>query len=172
MSAQQTAASWDPPGARIVVAEADFDIGQELQTTRQAVGGQAGAVASFVGLVRDRFQANKVGALYLEHYPGMTEPGIAQIVRQAQARWSLLDVLVYHRVGELQPLDQIVYVQVASAHRADAFAACEYLMDYLKTDAVLWKRERRGGDNSTSERWLEATSADAERRKSWEQKAP
>ncbi|MGI9328347.1 MAG: molybdenum cofactor biosynthesis protein MoaE [Pseudomonadales bacterium] len=155
----------DPQDTRIVVAEEDFDVAAALQFTRERVGGQVGAIASFVGLVRDQFGDQAVDELFLEHYPGMTERSIAAIIKQARARWALLDVYVHHRVGALLPEDQIVYVQVASAHRADAFAACEFLMDYLKTDAVLWKREQQHSD----QRWLEASEDDAERRKAWDQ---
>jgi molybdopterin synthase catalytic subunit len=148
----------------IRVQEADFDPGAELAAARSRLGGSAGAVATFIGLVRDRAGPDEpVGTLHLEHYPGMTENSIRAIVDRALERWPLLDVVVVHRVGDLAPSAQIVYVQVASAHRAAAFAACEYLMDFLKTDAVFWKRE----DSPAGSRWVEATGADRRRTSAW-----
>jgi len=147
----------------IRVSADDFDLGAEWQTQRARVGGAAGAVATFVGLVRDRHANDPVQVLELEHYPGMTESSIELIVRQAESRWPLLDVVVVHRVGRMLAGDQIVLVQVASAHRPAAFAACEFLMDYLKTDAVFWKREER----NSGVHWIESTADDVERRKGW-----
>ncbi|MEM1432877.1 MAG: molybdenum cofactor biosynthesis protein MoaE [Pseudomonadota bacterium] len=151
----------------IRVSEADFDVGAELAALRRRCSGQVGAVASFVGLVRD-FQGPEPGGapvteLLLEHYPGMTESSIGAMCQEALERWRLLDVVIVHRVGRLAPNDQIVFVQVASAHRPDAFAACEFLMDYLKTEAVLWKRE----GSAAGGRWLEPTQSDQERRRKW-----
>lgn len=151
-------------GARIRIETEDFDVAAELAATRERLAGEVGAIASFVGLVRERFNGERVEELFLEHYPGMTEQSIAGMITDAQQRWALLDVLVIHRIGALHSADQIVYVQVASEHRPDAFAACEFLMDYLKTEAVLWKRERL----SDAERWLESSADDARRRKAWE----
>ena len=149
----------------IRVQAGDFDAGAELADARRRLGGAAGAVASFVGLVRDRAGPGEpVSTLHLEHYPGMTEHSIRAIVDRALARWPLLDVVVVHRVGDLMPSDQIVFVQVASAHRTAAFAACEYLMDFLKTDAVFWKRE----DSPAGSRWVEATGADRQRTGAWD----
>lgn len=163
-SATTPPAGWRTlPGARLAVQPGDFDGAVELARTRTLVGGAVGAVASFIGLVRDQFDDAPVEELYLEHYPGMTEDSIAAMVVAAQQRWALLDVCVIHRIGALLPGDQIVFVQTAAAHRPDAFAACEYLMDYLKTEAVLWKRERQ----DQGERWLSATQDDVERRQSW-----
>ena len=142
----------------------DFDVGVELVELRSRLGGQVGAVASFVGLVRDRHDASSVTGLYLEHYPGMTEKSLQAIVEQAHDRWPLLDVVVVHRVGQLLPADQIVFVQVASKHRAAAFAACEFVMDFLKTDAVFWKRESQ----PNAERWVESTEDVGARRQEWE----
>jgi molybdopterin synthase catalytic subunit len=147
----------------IRVTSDDFDIGAEWQAQRTRVGGAAGAVTTFVGLVRDRHANDPVQVLELEHYPGMTESSIERIVREAETRWPLLDVVVVHRVGRMLAGDQIVLVQVASAHRPAAFAACEFLMDYLKTDAVFWKREER----DSGVHWIESTSDDVERRKGW-----
>lgn len=151
----------------IRVEPADFDVGAELAALRARCPGQVGAMASFVGLVRD-FQGPAAGGervteLLLEHYPGMTEASIQAMCDEALERWQLLDVVIVHRVGRLRPNDQIVFVQVASAHRPDAFAACEFLMDYLKTDAVLWKRE----GSADGSRWLEPTRSDQERRRKW-----
>ncbi len=131
---------------------------------RVRVGGGAGAVVAFVGLVRDQAGTDEVSGLFLEHYPGMTEASIEKILATASARWHPLDVLVIHRVGELSPRDQIVLVLVAAAHRGDAFAACEFIMDYLKTDAVFWKKEHRA-DGDT---WIAATVGDRERRNGWQ----
>jgi len=133
----------------IEIQEHDFDLGASWQRLQSTVGLQVGAIAGFSGLVRETTSTaaggsrvnEPVKALVLEHYPGMTESSIGQIVALADQRWDLLGVHVVHRVGRLLPGDQIVMVLVASSHRADAFAACEYIMDYLKTDAVLWKRE-------------------------------
>ena len=141
----------------------DFDVSAEWAACRARTLGRAGAVVAFGGLVRDHAQSDEVRGLYLEHYPGMTEASIAKIVDAAADRWKLIDVVVVHRVGELAPGDQIVLVLVASRHRPDAFAACEFLMDYLKTDAVFWKKEHRAGGDS----WIEATAADRTRREGW-----
>lgn len=145
------------------VQEKDFSVHDEWQACRERLGGKAGAVVSFIGLVRERSDTGNVSSLYLEHYPGMTEASIERIVVNAQQRWSLLDVVVIHRVGELQPEDQIVLVIVASAHRADAFAACEFVMDLLKTEAVFWKKET--GDEESV--WIKSTPDDVNRSREW-----
>ena len=147
----------------IRVQEEDFDLAAEWSSCRERCGGAGGAVVAFGGLVRDRFADSEVKGLYLEHYPGMTEASIGRIVDQAGERWRLLDVVVIHRVGDLAPRDQIVLVLVASGHRPDAFAACEFIMDYLKTDAVFWKKERRAAGDA----WIESTASDRSRRQSW-----
>lgn len=147
----------------IRIQESDFSVHDEWGSCRKRLAGKAGAVVSFVGLVRDVSTKGEVSSLYLEHYPGMTEASIERIVHKAQQRWSLLDVIVIHRIGELHPEDQIVLVIVASAHRADAFAACEFVMDLLKTDAVFWKKE--SGDGETM--WIESTSDDIHRSRKW-----
>lgn len=139
----------------------DFDAAEEWRACRARCGGRGGALVAFGGLVRD--QAAAVRSLYLEHYPGMTEQSIERIVAAAGERWPLLDVTVIHRVGDLRPTEQIVLVLVAAAHRADAFAGCAFLVDYLKTDAVLWKKERRVAGDA----WLQATAADRSRRDGW-----
>jgi molybdopterin synthase catalytic subunit len=149
---------------RIVVQEADFDTGQELTALRVAHPG-AGAVAAFVGAVRDISQGEAVEALELEHYPGMTERALTNIVAQADARWSLHGVTVIHRYGgPLRPTDQIVLVAVASAHRGEAFAACEFVMDYLKTEAPFWKKEGAGDDRH----WVDARETDDHARARWQ----
>jgi len=147
----------------IRIASTDFVLADEYARMRERQGGRSGAIASFVGLVRDRAEGQAVGTLELEHYPGMTERSIAAIVDQAIGRWPLDDVVVIHRVGALAAAEQIVLVLVASAHRAAAFAACMFIMDYLKTDAVLWKREAGGA----GARWIEATDEDRARVLDW-----
>ena len=128
------------------------------------MAGEGGAIVAFAGLVRDRFEAREIQGLQLEHYPGMTEASMKKIGEYAVKKWSLLDVLIIHRVGLLKPSDQIVLVMVGSGHRADAFAACECIMDFLKTEAVFWKKER----SAEQSRWVESTQDDRDRRSSWE----
>lgn len=143
----------------------DFDVGAEVARLR-AGNPKIGAVASFIGVVRDLNEGADVATMTLEHYPGMTEKALAGIVEQARARWDLYDVLVIHRVGALQPTDQIVLVVVTSAHRGEAFAACEFVMDYLKTDATFWKKET----TAAGTRWVEARDSDDAARERWERK--
>ena len=145
------------------VQTADFDVTRELAALR---GGDArvGAVAAFIGTVRDVNDDASVRTMTLEHYPGMTEKALEAIVDDAKARWDILDALVIHRVGELAPADQIVLVGVTSAHRGDAFAACEFIMDYLKTRAPFWKKE----ETPQGARWVEARSSDDEAAQRWE----
>jgi molybdopterin synthase catalytic subunit len=144
------------------VQEADFDAGRELESlTRGRV--DVGAVASFVGLVREANDGREVRAMTLEHYPGMTERALEEICREAHSRWDLLDTLVIHRVGPLAPGDRIVLVGVSSAHRGEAFAACEFIMDYLKTRAPFWKREQ----TPEGSRWVEARASDDEAAGRW-----
>ena len=116
----------------------------------------AGAVVSFVGQVRDINDGDSVNTLTLEHYPGMTESALNAIEVEARTRWDLMDSVIIHRVGTLKPLDQIVLVAVLSAHRGDAFKACEFIMDYLKTKAPFWKKEI----TPTGERWVDAKNSD------------
>ncbi len=139
---------------KVSVQREDFDLGAEVA----AISGKStiGAVASFVGLVRDV-------RMTLEHYPGMTESAIAKIVEEARGRWQVMDCTVIHRHGALEPNEQIVMVAVASAHRGDAFAACEFIMDYLKTRAPFWKKEERAGGAA----WVEARAADDEAAERW-----
>ena len=133
----------------------DFDAGREIAALRGS-DARVGAVASFIGTVRDVNDAAPVSTMTLEHYPGMTEKAIEEIIVQAKGRWEVLDALVIHRVGTLKPTDQIVLVIVTSGHRGDAFAACEFIMDYLKTRAPFWKKEQ-GGQGA---RWVEARATD------------
>jgi molybdopterin synthase catalytic subunit len=140
---------------KISVQREDFDLGRELK----ALSGNStvGAVASFVGVVREV-------PMTLEHYAGMTEREITKIVEQASKRWKVIDASVIHRYGDLKPNDQIVMVAVASAHRGDAFAACEFIMDYLKTSAPFWKKEHR----AEGPEWVEAKASDDEAAERWE----
>jgi len=133
---------------KVSVQREDFDLSAEVKALAQK-SKNVGAVASFVGVVREV-------AMTLEHYPGMTERSIEAIIAEARKRWNIYDALVIHRVGRLAPLDQIVLVIVTSAHRGDAFAACEFLMDYLKTRAPFWKKEEIPG----ASRWVEARASD------------
>jgi molybdopterin synthase catalytic subunit len=145
----------------IQVQEEDFDI---AEVNRQLCAGRSdvGAIASFVGLVRDLPQ-NPLQKMTLEHYPGMTEKALGKIVESARERWEILDCAIIHRVGDLKPADQIVLVSVVSAHRKAAFAACEFIMDYLKTDAPFWKKE----SGEQGDKWVEAKNSDAEARQKW-----
>ena len=140
----------------------DFDVGAEIAALRRA-DPSIGAVASFIGLVRDRNDGDAISGMTLEHYPGMTEKALAGIVAEAKQRWDIIDAMVIHRVGELKPLDQIVLVVVAGAHRGAAFAACEFIMDYLKTRAPFWKKERTG----QGARWVEARTSDDQAAERW-----
>jgi molybdopterin synthase catalytic subunit len=146
--------------SEVSVQEADFDSGAEIAAL-SAGRDDVGAVASFVGLVRadksaTASSAANVLAMTLEHYPGMTEKALGEIVAEARSRWELQGVRVIHRVGRLLPGDRIVFVAVASAHRGEAFAACEFIMDYLKTRAPFWKKE----DTVQGGRWVDAREAD------------
>ena len=144
------------------VQREDFDAGAEVARLR-AGDARVGAVASFVGVARDRNDGAAVATLTLEHYPGMTERALEDICAQARARWDIIEVLVVHRVGDLKPLDQIVLVVVTSAHRGDAFAACEFVMDYLKTEAPFWKKEA----TPQGARWVDARDSDDAARDRW-----
>ena len=144
------------------VQQEDFDAGAEIARLR-ANNPKIGAVASFIGIVRDLNEGAAVGSITLEHYPGMTDKALTSIAEQAKARWNLLDVLIIHRIGTLAPTDQIVLVVTASSHRGDAFAACQYVMDYLKTDAPFWKKEV----TAEGTRWVDARDSDADARARW-----
>ena len=141
----------------------DFDAGREIDALRQRNRG-AGAIASFVGVVRGLEGGEQITDMTLEHYPGMTEKSIADIITQAQTRWEIGDALVVHRIGMLKPNEQIVLVVVAGAHRGGAFAACEFIMDYLKTRAPFWKKER----TASGARWVEARTSDDHAAARWE----
>ena len=147
------------------VQHEDFDVGAEIARLR-AGRPKIGAVASFIGVVRDLNEGADVATMSLEHYPGMTEKALEAIVDQAKARWDVYDVLVIHRVGELKPTDQIVLVVATGAHRGEAFAACEFVMDYLKTEAPFWKKET----TPAGTRWVDARDSDEVARERWERK--
>ena len=144
----------------------DFDAGREIARLR-AGNPRIGAIASFIGVVRDLNEGDAVAELTLEHYPGMTEKALAKIVAEARDRWDVIDMLVVHRVGTMRPTDQIVLVVVTGAHRGEAFAACEFLMDYLKTRAPFWKKER----TPEGERWVDARASDDAAAARWTEKA-
>lgn len=145
----------------------DFDAGEEIARLRRE-NPRVGAVASFIGLVRDMNDGEAVSEMTLEHYPGMTERALEDIVTQARTRWDILDAVVVHRVGPLRPTDQIVLVAVSSAHRGEAFAACEFIMDYLKTRAPFWKKEQTPG----GARWVDARESDDRAAERWETGRP
>lgn len=139
----------------VAVQQEDFNVSDELaMLARHSLA--VGALASFVGLVRDSNDDAEVATMELEHYPGMTESSITHIIAQAAERWQLLGARVIHRIGRLAPGDQIVLVAVSSMHRGEAFAACEFIMDYLKTQAPFWKKER----TPEGERWVDARCSD------------
>ena len=148
--------------ARVIIQTEDFDLGAECAALTHGRW-DIGAVASFVGLVRDSNDGAGVARMTLEHYPGMTEKSLAEIVEQARGRWDVMDATVIHRVGELKPGDNIVLVVVASAHRGDALKACEFIMDYLKTRAPFWKKEETPGGG----RWVDAREADDVAAEKW-----
>jgi len=144
------------------VQREDFDAGAEIARLRQG-DAKVGAVAAFIGVARDLNDGKSVATLSLEHYPGMTERALDGIVVEARMRWRLIDALVIHRIGALKPTDQIVLVAVTGEHRGEAFAACEFIMDYLKTRAPFWKKET----TSSGERWVEARCSDDQAASRW-----
>jgi len=146
----------------IIIQSEPFDVARETDLLR-GENLSIGAIVTFVGLVRDMNEGVTVQGLTLEHYPGMAEKAIKQIVREACRRWSVETVKVVHRVGKLQPSDPIVYVGVASQHRGDAFAACEFIMDFLKVQAPFWKKEK----TRNQDRWLEARTSDQASLQKW-----
>lgn len=146
------------------VQTADFDLSTEVAQLRMA-NPRVGAVVSFVGAVRDLNDGAAVSEMELEHYPAMTERALEQIVEQAKARWPIFDALVIHRVGPMQPREQIVLVAVTSPHRGEAFAACEFIMDYLKTQAPFWKKEQ----TPDGARWVDARESDDTALAKWAQ---
>ena len=141
--------------ARVTIQTADFDLGTEVATLR-ASDAAVGAIAAFIGTVRDRNDGQGVSSMELEHYPGMTEKAIESMIDEAVQRFAIHGARVIHRVGRLQPLDQIMMVAVTAAHRGEAFQACEFLMDYLKTQAPFWKKEQ----TPEGARWVDARSSD------------
>lgn len=147
----------------VSVQQQDFDVGTEISALTRGRH-QVGALATFTGLVRDMNVGTGVKAMTLEHYPGMTERALEEIVEQARGRWSVEGVRVIHRFGRLDPGDQIVFVAVTSAHRGEAFAACEFIMDYLKTRAPFWKRE----ETPEGARWVDARESDGAAARRWE----
>ena len=149
--------------AIVRVQAEDFDAGLEIGRLRQANAG-IGAIATFIGTVRDVNDGSGVSTLTLEHYPGMTEQALDDIAAQARRRWRVIDTVIVHRVGAMHPTDQIVLVIVSSAHRGDAFAACEFIMDYLKTSAPFWKKEI----TPQGARWVEARASDDEAQARWD----
>ncbi|ORM67861.1 molybdenum cofactor biosynthesis protein MoaE [Pantoea wallisii] len=146
---------------RIRVGAEPFDVGQEYALL--STDNSDGAVVTFTGKVRNHNLGDSVAALTLEHYPGMTEKALAEIVAEARERWALQQVSVIHRVGELFPGDEIVFVGVSSAHRGSAFAATEFIMDYLKTRAPFWKREA----TAQGDRWVDARDSDHQAAERW-----
>ncbi|WP_443744277.1 molybdopterin synthase catalytic subunit MoaE [Sutterella sp.] len=146
----------------IRVGPEDFSVEAELAAVRRE-SPSAGGVVSFVGVVRDANDGARVSKMTLEHYPGMTEKALAKIVEKARERFHLIDVVVIHRVGELQVGDQIVLCLVSAAHRGEAFQGCEYVMDWLKTEAPFWKRET----TPEGERWVDARESDDHARARW-----
>ena len=152
---------------RVAVQLEDFDLSTEIAMLRES-DNRVGAVCSFVGTVRDRNEGDQVATLELEHYPGMTEKAIEAMIDAAMARFDIYAARVIHRVGLLQPLDQIVMVAVTSAHRGESFQACEFLMDYLKTQAPFWKKEQ----TPAGARWVDARVSDDTALARWGLQAP
>jgi len=152
---------------RVAVQLEDFDLSTEIAMLRES-DKRVGAVCSFVGTVRDRNEGDQVATLELEHYPGMTEKAIEAMIDAAMARFDIYAARVIHRVGLLQPLDQIVMVAVTSAHRGESFQACEFIMDYLKTQAPFWKKEQ----TPAGARWVDARVSDDTALARWGLQAP
>lgn len=153
----------NPPEISISVQPEDFDCGAEYDALRRG-DARVGGVATFVGLVRDCNDGEPVSGMTLEHYPGMTEKALADIAEDALRRWTLYRVRVIHRIGALLPTDQIVFVGVTGAHRGETFAACEFIMDFLKTRAPFWKRE----DTPDGSRWVDARDSDDSAASRWQ----
>jgi len=147
----------------IRIQASDFSVDQEYQALRKRNPNQVGAICTFSGLVRDFGDNEGVTGMFLEHYSGMTEHCLQKIIDQAASRWKITDTTVIHRIGQLDLTEQIVFVGVSSAHRADAFAACEFIMDYLKTDAPFWKKET----SIKGSEWVEAKQSDKQRSQKW-----
>ena len=153
------------PNSLIRIQKTDFDVSAELAALRKG-DPRVGAVVTFLGTVRDMNDGSQVKGMTLEHYPGMTEKALEDIISQANTRWDIYQTLVIHRVGPLLPEDQIVMVAVTSAHRGEAFSACEFIIDYLKTAAPFWKKE----DTPEGARWVDARIADDAAMTRWIQK--
>lgn len=141
----------------------DFDVGMELAALRRD-NPKIGALACFIGLVRDLNEGSEVSAMTLEHYPGMTEKTLEEIIAQARQRWPISDALIIHRVGPLSPTDQIVMVAVSGAHRGETFSSCEFIMDFLKTQAPFWKKEQ----TEQGAHWVDARESDTDAMKRWD----
>lgn len=150
----------------VIVQQQDFDSAALVAQIRERTAGTAGALVTFTGYVRDYAPDQPTQTLYLEHYPGMCEREITEICDTALSRWDVAEVLAVHRYGELHLKDQIVFVAVASAHRGQAFLACEYVIDALKTRAPFWKRETLAGGERF---WVQQREADAEKTEQWKQ---
>ena len=150
--------------SKVLVQEADFDVSTEVRWLREGLP-EIGAVATFIGTVRDMNENSMVQAMTLEHYPGMTEKALENILKVADARFEISSAMIIHRVGALFPEDQIVFAAATSAHRQQAFLACEFIMDYLKTEAPFWKKE----DTPEGARWVSARDSDDSALKRWEQ---
>ena len=148
----------------VIVQQADFDTAALVADMRERTAGKAGALVTFTGYVRDYAPDQATQSLYLEHYPGMCERELTEICDSALSRWDVTEVLAVHRYGELQLKDQIVFVAVASAHRGQAFLACEYIIDALKTRAPFWKRETLAGGERF---WVQQAEADADKTEQW-----
>lgn len=147
----------------------DFSVQELTEQLRRQCAGQAGAIVAFTGYVRDYAPQNPTDILYLEHYPGMCEREIQDLCQQAGQRWDILGTLVVHRVGPLHNSEQIVFVGVASAHRSEAFRACEFIIDALKTRAPFWKREQLADGQSF---WVEQKESDEQKTRAWNAPAP
>jgi molybdopterin synthase catalytic subunit len=147
---------------KIVIQSEDFSLQDEVDRLR-ANTAEVGAIATFTGLVRDYHDKDEVRSLVLEHYPGMTEKSLQTIAGEAKQRWPVLDLTIIHRVGELLPADQIVMVAVSSSHRKAAFAACEFIMDYLKTRAPFWKKSR----GAEGDEWVDCRESDEDAANRW-----
>lgn len=150
--------------SKVLVQEADFDVSSEIRWLRDGLP-QIGAVATFIGTVRDINENSAVRAMTLEHYPGMTEKALENILNVADQRFEIVSAMIIHRVGPLYPEDQIVFAAATSAHRQQAFLACEFIMDYLKTEAPFWKKE----DTPGGARWVSARDSDDTAKARWEQ---
>ncbi len=147
------------------IQTANFDLSTEIAALRSG-DLEVGAIVSFVGTVRDMNDGSQVNSMELEHYAGMTEKALADIIVEAKSRWSIHEALVIHRIGKMLPGEQIVLVAVTGQHRGEAFAACEFIMDYLKTAAPFWKKEA----TPTGEHWVDARSTDDEAMERWQKR--